>query len=232
MENTNELLTATQAAQRLGISVRRVQDLMAKNQLLAHKVGKGYRVWSREVDRLARLSRPRGRPRRLTASDGELGIWTVDVAGDVQRAHTREQMEAVLQEYIDWLDQHQERVVRLQPGMTPHQVALTNIELSTRNLPDEQRATWIQVLQREVNRERTQQLAHHLVAQYGLNVKVRDKNALEWCVDLYAFDDEVKEWPKTTIYEAAVHSSTMPTAPAGEMARYGGPDPDRNPGSA
>lgn len=208
MNSKNELLTTEQVAQRYNRSLRWVQDLMSKNQFLAHKVGREYRVWSRDVEHLVQQSRPRGRPRRLTASEDDLGIYVVDVADDVQKAQTEDAMEGVLHEYIDWLEGHKDIVLRLQPAAAPREVAFTNIEQSSRSLPSEQREAWGRVLQREVNRERKQRLADHLVDTYGLNVKVRAKTNTDWCVEMYALDDTENEHPLTIIYEAAVLTQT------------------------
>ncbi len=204
MSSENHLLTTDQAAERLNISVRRTQDYIANNRLLAHKVGREYRVWSHDVDRLARLMRPRGRPRRLAVSENEYDLHTANVAGAVEEAKTEEEMEEVLQEYLDWLHLHLGNTQLGHPIVTPREAAFENIEQSSRTLPQQQRDGWMRVLEREVNRERKQWQADHFLNVHHLNVKVRPKNDTDWCVAVYAPDDTEQAYEMAIIYEAAI----------------------------
>lgn len=213
MEYSNDLLSTEEVAQRLHVSQRRVQDLLAKGQLLGHKVGRGYRVWSHEVDRFARRERLRGRPRILATSNGELGIHTANVAGAVQEALSEDDMVQVFDEYLDWLEEHEDLLHRYDPTATPSQIVIANIELSTRRLPGPQRDQWLQVLEQMTVRQaqhalkhRAQHLADHLGQEYRLNAAIRCTNGTDWCVDLFDPNDNQRERPKTTIYQAAIHS--------------------------
>lgn len=78
---TDDLLTAAQAAQRLGLSLRQVQDLAKEGRLPAIRPGKEWLFRAAEIDALparrsvgrpagARDQRPRKRPaRRVEETD-------------------------------------------------------------------------------------------------------------------------------------------------------------------
>lgn len=114
MDDRNELLTTEQIAERYEKSLRWAQDLTAQNQALALKAGHESQWWSHDIDRVVQRSRPRGRPRRLATSD-EIGLETANVAGAVQEAQTDEEIEGVLQEYLDWLELRRTTVETLTP---------------------------------------------------------------------------------------------------------------------
>jgi len=207
MNSKRVLLTTEQAAARLNISVRRMQDYLAKNPLLAEMVGREYKIWSNDVEHLAELFRPRGRP-RLAVSEGELELKSATFADAVEEAQTEEQMEEVLQEYLEWLERHRHIVQGLRPEVTPREVAFRHIEKSSRTLPTQQRAAWGHVLQRAANHARKQRLADHLHDIYHLNVAVRPKNDTDWCVELYALNDTEQKHRLTIIYEASIVTET------------------------
>lgn len=207
MDNTNEMLTTEQIALRYDKSLRWAQDLMTQNQSLFRKVGREYQAWSHDVDRVVRRSRSRGRPRRLTASQDGIGLDAADVADAVKGAQSEEAMEDVFQEYLSWLEARRDLVRRLMPG-PPREVAITNIEQCSRTLPEDQREAWVRVLQRDVNLERRRRIADLLINIYQANVKVRPKNDMDWCVEVYAPGDTAREHPLGIIYEAAVMTDT------------------------
>jgi excisionase family DNA binding protein len=53
-----------QTAERLGLSIRRVQSLIKQGLLPATKFGRDWMIESRAVDQLKKKHRPPGRPRK------------------------------------------------------------------------------------------------------------------------------------------------------------------------
>ena len=62
-----EYLTTQQAAERLGLSLRQVQTLIKKGDLLAKKFGHAWQIKRKDVEDFER--RPVGRPRKKTDHD-------------------------------------------------------------------------------------------------------------------------------------------------------------------
>ena len=58
------MLTTRDAAARLGLSVRRVNDLIQQGQLPAQKLGRDYVIDEKDVERVSKVERKRGRPRK------------------------------------------------------------------------------------------------------------------------------------------------------------------------
>jgi excisionase family DNA binding protein len=190
-------ISTEEAAKRLDISIRRVQALIASGRLPAQKKGRDYEIWSADLERVK--SRAPGRLRHLTVSDGILGPRTADVKSDIQRAHTEEEMQAVLDDYVTLLED--ELSSPYKPGESPLDIALTNTSVVVRSLDADRQEMWRPVLIRTETRHRIQRLADHLRREHHLLTKLRLKNDLEWCVDLYRKDGS---GPTTTIYQAAV----------------------------
>jgi excisionase family DNA binding protein len=59
-----ELLNTTEAAATLGVSVRRVRQLISENKLSAHRVGRDYAIEARALTRVKIYGRP-GRPSKI-----------------------------------------------------------------------------------------------------------------------------------------------------------------------
>jgi excisionase family DNA binding protein len=55
-------VTIREAALTIGVGVRRLYQLIAEGKLKARKVGRDWLLTEREVDRFAKLDRPKGRP--------------------------------------------------------------------------------------------------------------------------------------------------------------------------
>jgi len=199
----NELLSTEQVARRLAVSVRRVQALIASGRIQAHKVGRSYMVWSDDLERV--MERTPGRPRWLVVADDEHGHTPASIEGAVREATVEDEMERVLDEYMRFLVSNSTSKLGNKAPCTPHDIATANIDLSARKLPLEQRDRWRRVLVRATNKRRMQRLADHLVGEYGLRAKVRQKNDIDWCIDLYHRNDESMTCSRTTIYQAAIH---------------------------
>jgi excisionase family DNA binding protein len=58
------MLTTNEAAERLGLSVRRVNDFIQDGRLPAQKFGRAHMISERDVDKIAKVERRRGRPRK------------------------------------------------------------------------------------------------------------------------------------------------------------------------
>jgi excisionase family DNA binding protein len=58
------MIGTTEAARRLGVSRRRVSAMVTQGLLKAQKIGKTLVVDEAEVDRLSKLDRPTGRPKK------------------------------------------------------------------------------------------------------------------------------------------------------------------------
>jgi hypothetical protein len=52
------------AAKRLGVSVRRLTAMIRSEIVEAQKIGRTWVLEEREIERVAQLSRPRGRPKK------------------------------------------------------------------------------------------------------------------------------------------------------------------------
>lgn len=59
---TDDMLTTQRAAERLGISVRRVQALIKSSQLPATKLGRDWVIRADDLEAFAKLPRHTGRP--------------------------------------------------------------------------------------------------------------------------------------------------------------------------
>lgn len=59
----NELLTTAQAAERLSVSVRRVQKLIQAGRLPANRLGRDYVILAADLESFAALERPTGYPK-------------------------------------------------------------------------------------------------------------------------------------------------------------------------
>lgn len=74
---TSELLTTQQAADRLGLTVRRVQALIRDSRLPAQRVGRDWLIRAGDLDAFRKQPRkpgyPKGRPRSKAGVPGKAG---------------------------------------------------------------------------------------------------------------------------------------------------------------
>lgn len=69
----SKLLTTKQSAEKLNVSVRRIQTLITKNQLKAEKVGRDYLIREADLDRIKAgvNGRPKGSRNKSKLKDGK-----------------------------------------------------------------------------------------------------------------------------------------------------------------
>jgi excisionase family DNA binding protein len=64
LSEENRLLTTKEAAERMGVSTRRVQAMIKAGRLSASKMGRDWVIYEAEVERVEQQQRKPGRPRK------------------------------------------------------------------------------------------------------------------------------------------------------------------------